>query len=90
MFSVVYIAKVMAALHAFQASSGVAACNTKAQEMQHIIDSPELFYSDTMSSGDYENDRTLVDILVSLLCKGLEGKRKTLFISCLQRHIEPY
>lgn len=47
-----------------QASSGVAACQTEAQRVRHIQDSPELFYSDTMSAGDHENDHALVNLLV--------------------------
>uniref|UniRef100_A0A1I7VQ66 FAD_binding_2 domain-containing protein n=1 Tax=Loa loa TaxID=7209 RepID=A0A1I7VQ66_LOALO len=47
-----------------KASSGVAACNTEAQRVRQVIDSPELFYSDTMSAGDRENDHVLVDQLV--------------------------
>ncbi|VDO38502.1 unnamed protein product, partial [Onchocerca flexuosa] len=50
-----------------KASSGVAACNTEAQRIKHVNDSPELFYSDTMSAGDRENDHVLVDQLVSLI-----------------------
>lgn len=47
-----------------KASSGMSACNTEAQRVWNISDSPDLFYSDTMASGDRENDPTLVDILV--------------------------
>ncbi|KAM3727606.1 NADH:fumarate oxidoreductase [Dirofilaria immitis] len=47
-----------------KASSGVAACNTEAQRIKQINDSRELFYSDTMSAGDHENDHILVDQLV--------------------------
>ncbi|KAL3990920.1 flavocytochrome c family protein [Acanthocheilonema viteae] len=47
-----------------KASSGVAACNTEAQRVRQINDSVELFYSDTMSAGDHENDHILVDQLV--------------------------
>ncbi|VDK68714.1 unnamed protein product [Litomosoides sigmodontis] len=47
-----------------KASSGIAACNTDAQHARQINDSVELFYSDTMSAGDHENDHVLVDQLV--------------------------
>ncbi|VDM20707.1 unnamed protein product [Wuchereria bancrofti] len=47
-----------------KASSGIAACNTEAQRVRQINDSSELFYSDTMSAGDRENDHILVDQLV--------------------------
>ncbi|VDN03678.1 unnamed protein product [Thelazia callipaeda] len=47
-----------------KASSGIAACNTEAQRMRQIADSPDLFYSDTMSAGDHENDHILVQQLV--------------------------
>uniref|UniRef100_A0A5S6PMC3 fumarate reductase (NADH) n=1 Tax=Brugia malayi TaxID=6279 RepID=A0A5S6PMC3_BRUMA len=47
-----------------KASSGIAACNTEAQRVRQIHDSSELFYSDTMSAGDRENDHILVDQLV--------------------------
>ncbi|VDN87840.1 unnamed protein product, partial [Brugia pahangi] len=48
----------------YEASSGIAACNTEAQRVRQIHDSSELFYSDTMSAGDRENDHILVDQLV--------------------------
>ncbi|CAG9535719.1 unnamed protein product [Cercopithifilaria johnstoni] len=47
-----------------KASSGIAACNTEAQRVRQINDTAELFYSDTMSAGDHENDHILVDQLV--------------------------
>ena len=54
-------------LSRLQASSGMAACNTEAQRVRNISDSTDLFYSDTMASGDRENDPSLVDVLVSPL-----------------------
>uniref|UniRef100_A0A915PI25 fumarate reductase (NADH) n=1 Tax=Setaria digitata TaxID=48799 RepID=A0A915PI25_9BILA len=48
-----------------KASSGVAACNTEAQRVRKINDSVELFYFDTMSAGDRENDHILVEQLVN-------------------------
>ncbi|VDM47037.1 unnamed protein product [Toxocara canis] len=47
-----------------KASSGIAACNTEAQRLNHINDSTDRFYSDTMAAGDRENDPILVDQLV--------------------------
>ncbi|VDN52115.1 unnamed protein product [Dracunculus medinensis] len=47
-----------------KASSGIAACNTEAQRVRNIVDSTDLFYMDTMTAGDRENDAALVDILV--------------------------
>uniref|UniRef100_A0A1I8BF21 FAD_binding_2 domain-containing protein n=1 Tax=Meloidogyne hapla TaxID=6305 RepID=A0A1I8BF21_MELHA len=47
-----------------KASSGINGCGTPIQEKLGIHDSPVLFYSDTLSAGDRENDPVLVDILV--------------------------
>jgi len=44
---------------------GINGCGTQTQKSLEINDSPELFYSDTLSAGDRENDQQLVDILVS-------------------------
>ncbi|CAJ0600261.1 unnamed protein product [Cylicocyclus nassatus] len=48
-----------------KASSGMSACETVVQERLGINDSRALFFSDTMSAGDRENDEALVDLLVS-------------------------
>jgi succinate dehydrogenase/fumarate reductase flavoprotein subunit len=51
-----------------KATSGINACGTEAQEAAKINDSPDKFYTDTITAGDRENDPGLVDILVSYLC----------------------
>ncbi|VDD95121.1 unnamed protein product, partial [Enterobius vermicularis] len=55
-----------------KASSGMAACNTEAQRVRNISDSTDLFYSDTMASGDRENDPSLVDVLVHDSAKSVQ------------------
>jgi succinate dehydrogenase/fumarate reductase flavoprotein subunit len=50
-----------------KATSGINACGTSAQEAAGVKDSPDKFYTDTMTAGDRENDPTLVDVLVSYL-----------------------
>lgn len=47
-----------------KATSGMNGCNTRAQEAAGVKDSPDKFYTDTMSAGDRENDPALVDVLV--------------------------
>ncbi|KAI6173794.1 FAD-binding-2 domain-containing protein [Aphelenchoides besseyi] len=55
-----------------KASSGINACGSNAQKTAKIHDSTDLFYKDTMSAGDRENDPTLVDILVSNSAEAVE------------------
>ncbi|KAI6191350.1 FAD-binding-2 domain-containing protein [Aphelenchoides bicaudatus] len=47
-----------------KATSGINACNTAAQEAAGVKDSPDKFYTDTMTAGDRENEPGLVDVLV--------------------------
>uniref|UniRef100_A0A0N4T448 FAD_binding_2 domain-containing protein n=1 Tax=Brugia pahangi TaxID=6280 RepID=A0A0N4T448_BRUPA len=64
-----------------KASSGIAACNMEAQCVRQIHDSSELFYSDTMSAGDRENDHILVDQLVP---QPKEGKPVAVDVSIIK------
>lgn len=59
----------------FQASSGINGAGTETQEKLGIKDSPELLVKDTLSAGDSENDKKLVEILAANSADAVEFLR---------------
>lgn len=55
-----------------QASSGINGAGTETQHKLGFIDSPEVLVKDTLSAGDGENDKALVDILAAESASAVE------------------